>query len=72
MVVVVQVQSFIHRWYSWLGHRGDKRRNLIKLIKLSIIDDILNSDDSLFLRYNHLKSFVCCVQNMEHLSDMFC
>jgi hypothetical protein len=60
MVVVAQVRSFVGRWYSWLDHRGDERRNLIKLIKL-LIDDILDSDDSLFFRYNHLKSFICCV-----------
>jgi hypothetical protein len=57
----VQVWSFIRRWYSWLDYRGDKMRNLIKLIKLFLIDDILDSDDSSFSRYNHLKSFVCCV-----------
>jgi hypothetical protein len=61
MVVIAQVQSFDGRWYSWLDHRGDKRRNLIKLIKLFLSDDILNSNDLLFSRYNHLKSFVCCV-----------
>jgi hypothetical protein len=72
MVVVVQVRSFIGRWYSWLDHRGDTRRNLIKLIKLFLIDDILDSDDSVFSRYNHVKSFVCCVWNIEHLSNVFC
>jgi hypothetical protein len=61
MVVIAQVWSFIGRWYSWLDHKGDKRRNLIKLIKLFLIDDILNSDDSSFFRYNHLKSFLFCV-----------
>jgi hypothetical protein len=71
IVVVAQVRSFIGRWYSWLGHRGDERRNLIKLIKLFLIDGILNSDDSSFSRYNHLKSFVCCVYNIEHLSNVF-
>jgi hypothetical protein len=61
MVVVAQVRSFIGRWYSLLDHQSDERRNLIKLIKLFLIDDILDSDDSLFSRYNYLKSFVCCV-----------
>jgi hypothetical protein len=54
MVDVVQVRSFIGRWYSWLDHQGDERRNLIKLIKLFLIDGILDSDDSLFSKYNHL------------------
>jgi hypothetical protein len=72
MVVVAQVQNFIGRWYSWLDHRGDERRNLIKLIKLFLIDDILDSDISSFSQYNHLKSFVNCVWNIEQLSDMFC
>jgi hypothetical protein len=71
-VVIAQVQSFIGQWYSWLDHRGDERRNLIKLIKLFLIDDILDSDDSSFSRYNHLKSFVCYVWNIEHLSNVFC
>jgi hypothetical protein len=61
MVAVAQVQSFIGRWYSWLDHQGDERRNLIKLIELFLINVILNSDNSSFFRYNHLKSFVCCV-----------
>jgi hypothetical protein len=72
MVVVAQVRSFVDQWYSWLDHRGDERRNLIKLIKLFLIDDILDSDDSSFFRYNHLNSFIYCVWNIEHLSDMFC
>jgi hypothetical protein len=72
MVPVAQVQSFIGRWYSWLDHRDDERRNLIKLIKLFLIDGILNSDDLSLSRYNHLKSFVCCVWNNEHLSNTFC
>jgi hypothetical protein len=46
MMVIAQVWNFIGRWYSWLDHRGDERRNLIKLIKLFLIDDILDSDDS--------------------------
>jgi hypothetical protein len=71
MVVIVQVRSFIGRWYSYLDHRGEERRNLIKLIKLFLIDDILNSDDSLFSRYNHLKYFVCSVWNIKHLSNIF-
>jgi hypothetical protein len=71
-VVIAQVWSFISRWYSWLDHRGDKRRNLIKLIKLFLIDGILDSDDSSFSKYNHLKSFGYCVWNIEHLSDVFC
>jgi hypothetical protein len=45
MVVVAQVQSFIGQWYSWLDHRGDERRNLIKLFKLFLIDGIPDSDD---------------------------
>jgi hypothetical protein len=61
MVVIVKVRSFVGRWYSWLDHRGDKRINLIKLIKLFLINDIHNFDDSSFSKYNHLKSFVCCV-----------
>jgi hypothetical protein len=72
MVVIAQVRSLVGRWYSWLDHRGEERRNLIKLIKLFLIDDILDSDDSLFSRYNQFKSFVCCVWNIEHLSDVFC
>jgi hypothetical protein len=72
MVVVVQVQSFIDRWYSWLDHRDDERSYLIKLIKLFLIDNILDSDDSSFFRYNHLLSFVCCVWNKEHLSNVLC
>jgi hypothetical protein len=72
MVVVAQVRRFIGLWYSWLDLRGEERRNLIKLIKLILIDGILDSDDSLFSRYNHLKSFVCCVRNIEHLSKVFC
>jgi hypothetical protein len=46
MVVIAQVQSFIGRWYSWLDHRDDERRNIIKLIKLFLIKGILDSDDS--------------------------
>jgi hypothetical protein len=42
------------------------------MIKHFLIDDILNSDDSSFSRYNYLKSFVCCVWNIEHLSIVFC
>jgi hypothetical protein len=72
MVVVVQERRFIGRWYSWLDHRGGERRNFIKLIKLFLIDRILDSADSSFFRYNHLKSFVCCVWNIEHLSNVFC
>jgi hypothetical protein len=72
MVVIAQVWSFIGRWYSWLDHRGGKKRNLIKLIKLFLIDNILDSDDSSFSRYKHLKSFVYFVRNIEHLSDVFC
>jgi hypothetical protein len=48
MVVIAQVWSFIGRWYSWLDHRGDERRNLIKLIELFLIDDILDSNNSSF------------------------
>jgi hypothetical protein len=72
MVVIAQVWSFVGRWYSWLVHRGDERRNLIKLIILFLINGILDSDDSSFSRYNDLKSFVCCVWNIEHLSNVFC
>jgi hypothetical protein len=72
MVVIAQVQSFVGRWYSWLDHRGDERRNLMKLIKLFLINDILDSDDSSFSRYKHLKSFVRCVWNIEHLIKVFC
>jgi hypothetical protein len=72
MVVVAQGWSFVDQWYSWLDHRSDEKRNVIKLINLFLIDDILDSDDSSFSRYNHLKSFVCCVWNIEHLSDAFC
>jgi hypothetical protein len=59
------------RWpiISWLDHRGDERRNLIKLIKIFLIDDILNSGDSSFSRYNHVKSFVCCVWNVIHFEQ---
>jgi hypothetical protein len=71
-VVVVQVRSSVGRCYSWLDHQGDERRNLIKLIKLFLINSILNSDDSSFCRYNHLKSFVYCVWNIEDLSNVFC
>jgi hypothetical protein len=72
VVVVAQVRSFVGRWYYWLDHRGGQRRNLIKLIKLFLIGDILDSDDSSFSKYNHLKSFVYCVWNIEHLSNVFC
>jgi hypothetical protein len=72
MVVIAQVWSFVGRWYLWFDHRGDERRNFIKLIKLFLIDVILDSDDSSFSRYSHLKSFVCCVWNIEHLSNVFC
>jgi hypothetical protein len=72
MVVVVQVWSFVSQWYSWLDHQGDNGRNLIKLIELFLNDDILNSDDLSFSRYSHLKFFICCVWNIEHLSNMFC
>jgi hypothetical protein len=72
MVVVAQVQNFVGQWYSWLVQLGDESRNLSKLIKLFLIDDILDSDDSSFFRYNHLKSFVCCVWNIEYLSNIFC
>jgi hypothetical protein len=58
MVVIMQVWSFIGQWYSWLDHQGDKRRNLIKLIELFLIDGILDSDYLSFSRYNHLKSLV--------------
>jgi hypothetical protein len=44
----------------------------MKLSKLFLIDMILDSDDSSFFRYNHLKSFVCCVSNIEYLSGVFC
>jgi hypothetical protein len=72
MVVVAQVQSFVSRWYSWLDHRADERSYLIILIKLFLINGILDFDDSSFYRYNHLKSFVCYVWNIEHLSNVFC
>jgi hypothetical protein len=72
MVVVAQVQNFVGQWYSWLVQLGDESRNLSKLIKLFLIDDILDSDDSSFFRYDHLKSFVCCVWNIEYLSNIFC
>jgi hypothetical protein len=72
IVVVAQVRSFVGRWYSWLDHQGGERRNLTKLIKLFLIDDILDSDDSSFSKYNHIKSFVCCVWNIEQLSNVFC
>jgi hypothetical protein len=72
MVVIAQVWSFVGQWYSWIDHRDGKRRNLIKLIKLFLINDILDFDNLSFSRYNHLKYFVCCVWNIEHLSDMFC
>jgi hypothetical protein len=72
MVVVAQVWSFVGRWYSWLDHQGDERRNLIKLIELFLIDSILDFEDSSFSRYNHLNSFVCCVWTIEHLSNVFC
>jgi hypothetical protein len=58
MVAIAQVRSFIDWSYSWLNHRGDERRNLIKLIKLFLIDDISDSDDSLFSRYNLSLLFV--------------
>jgi hypothetical protein len=45
--------------------------NLIELIKLFLIDVILDSDDSSFFRYNHFKSFVCCVWNIENLCNVF-
>jgi hypothetical protein len=50
MGVIAQVQSFIDRWYSWLDRQSDERRNLIKLIKLCLINDILDYDNSLFSR----------------------
>jgi hypothetical protein len=56
----VQVQRFVGQWYSWFDHQRDKRRNIIKLIKVFLIDDILDFDDSSFSRYKHIKSFVCC------------
>jgi hypothetical protein len=65
IVVIMQVRSFIGRWYSWLDRRGGKRWNLIKLIELSIINDILDSDDSSFSRYNHIKCFVYYVRVTE-------
>jgi hypothetical protein len=49
MVVVAQVRSLIGRWYFWLDHRGVEWRNLIILIKLFLIDDILDSNDLSFL-----------------------
>jgi hypothetical protein len=72
MVAVVKVWSFVGRWYSWLDYRVDERRNLIKLIKLFLIDGILDSDNSSFSWYNHVKSFICCVWNIKHLSNVFC
>jgi hypothetical protein len=72
MVVIAHVWSFVGRCYSLLDHRGNERSNLIKLIKLFLMEDILNFDDSSFSMYNHLKSFICCVWNIEHLSDIFC
>jgi hypothetical protein len=60
----VQVRSFVGRWYSWLDHRGDERSKLIKLIKLFLINDILDYDDSSLSRYNHLKSF--CLLCLEY------
>jgi hypothetical protein len=72
LVVVSQVQNIFGWWYSWLDHRGYERRNLIRLIKHFFIDGILDSDDLSFFGYNHLKSFVCCVWNIENLCDMFC
>jgi hypothetical protein len=44
----------------------------MELIKLFLIDDILDSDDSSFFGYNHLKSFVCCVWNIENFCNVFC
>jgi hypothetical protein len=72
MVVIAQVWSFVGQWYSWLDHRGDERRNLIKLINLFLIDGILDSNNLSFSRYNHVKSIVCCVWNIIYLSNMFC
>jgi hypothetical protein len=72
MVVIPQVWCFVGRWYSWLDHRSGEMRNLIKLIKHVHINGILRSDDSSFSKYNHLKYFVCCVWNIEHLSDVLC
>jgi hypothetical protein len=84
VAVLVFLEFLTFSW--WLLHKlgallGDgilgliidvtKRRNLIKLIKLFLIDGILDSDDSSFSRYNHLKSFVCCVWNIEHLNNVF-
>jgi hypothetical protein len=37
-----------------------------------ISEVVLSQDDLSFYRYNHLKSFVCCVWNIEHLSNVFC
>jgi hypothetical protein len=71
MVVVAQVRSFVSRWYSWIDYQCGESKSLIKLIKFFLIDDILDSVDSSFFR-NHLKSFICCVWNIEHLSDVFC
>jgi hypothetical protein len=44
----------------------------MELIKLFLIDDILDSDDSSFSGYNHLKSFVCCVWNIENFCNVLC
>jgi hypothetical protein len=43
-----------------------------ELIKFFLIDGILDSDDWLLSGYNHLKSFVCFVWNIENLCDVFC
>jgi hypothetical protein len=54
MVIAAQVRSFIGRWYSWLDHRGDEGRNLIKLIKLLLIDGILNFETSTIRRFSDI------------------
>jgi hypothetical protein len=59
-------------WLSFRKYRISLDDGILGLIKLFLIDGILDSDDSSFSRYNHLKSFVCCVWNIENLCDVFC
>jgi hypothetical protein len=55
-------------------HSRFVKNHLIRILEDGplISEVVLSQDDLSFYRYNHLKSFVCCVWNIEHLSNVFC
>jgi hypothetical protein len=48
-----------------------QKRALVKLVVFFIISDIVNSDDSLFSRYNNVLFLVLGLNNIKHLCHTF-